>query len=186
GSTTTGQILTAMNPALAQAAYQSLMSTVYAIGSYLPECGACPGPVNWGGTPIWQQPQAYTVDDPDGPFSPGEADKAQPFNYPWYPPYTFPSDPTNPIEIPSNPAYTQATATLLAAGAWLGISLNTAPSDSGGNGLYEPPGSSVLTYLFTPQSQGGLGVYRPAFFESWPLGRVTCAYSDDGEGDPGP
>lgn len=181
GSATTGQILTAMNPALAQASYQSLMSTVYAIGSYYPVCGACPGPVNWGGTPIWQQPQAYTVNDPDGPFPPGAVDKAQPFNYPWYPPYTFPSDTNNTTQTP-----TQATATLLAANAWLGISLNTAPSDSGSNGLYEPPGSSVLAYLFTPQSQGGLGVYRPAFFENWPLGHVTCAWSDDGEGDPGP
>jgi hypothetical protein len=181
GSATTGQILTDMIPSISQAAYKSLMSTVYAIGSYYPVCNLCPGPVNWGGTPIWQQPQAYTVDDPDGPFPPGAVDKAQPFNYPWYPPYTFPSDTSNTTQ-----SATQATATLLAADAWLGISLNTAPSDSGSNGLYEPPGSSVLTYLFTPQSQGGLGVYRPAFFEGWPLGHVTCAWSDDGDGDPGP
>jgi hypothetical protein len=170
-----------MNPALAQAAYQSLMSTVYAIGSYVPVCYLCAGPANWGYTPIWQQPQSYTVDDPNGPFSPGQVPKAQPFNYPWYPPYTFPSDTNNTTQ-----SATQATATLLGAGGWLGISLNTAPSDSGSNGLYEPPSSSLLSYLFTPLLQGGLGVYRPAFFEGWPLGRVTCAWSDDGEGDMGP
>ncbi len=181
GSTNTGQILNAMIPDFQQAAYQSLMANGYAIGSYLPVCGACPGPTNWGYTPIWQQPQSYTVNDPDGPFSPGQADKAQPFNYPWYPPYTFPSDTSNPTQSP-----TQATATLLGAGGWLGISAITAPTDGGTNGLYEPPQAPLLAHLFTPRSQGGLGVYRPAFFEGWPLGRVTCGWSDDGEGDPGP
>ena len=108
------------------------MAAVYAIGSYVPFCYSCPAPVNWGGTPLWQQPQAYTVDDPGGPFSPGQVPKAQPFNYPWYPPYTFPSDSTNPVELPSNQAYTQATATLLADQAWLGISAQTSPADTTG------------------------------------------------------
>ncbi len=185
-SSATGRILQSMAPAIEQSYYQSLLAAVYAIGSYVPVCYLCPAPVNWGGTPLWQQPQAYTVDDPGGPFSPGAVPKAQPFNYGWYPPYTFPSDSTNPVEIPSNQAYTQATATLLAEQAWLGISAQTSPADSGPHGLYDPPALSILSHLFTPRSQGGLGVYRPAFFESWPFPRVTCAYSDDGDGDMGP
>jgi hypothetical protein len=159
---------------------------VYAIGTYFPDCSnVCHAGVVWGGTPIWEQPQAYEVWDANGPYCIFCDHSAQPFNYPWYPPYTYPNDPTNPIEVPSNPAYTQATATILGADQWLGISLQSSPSDSGGNGLYDPPPAAVLNRLFTPRSAegtGGLGVYRPAFFEGWPFPRVACGpshYSTD-------
>jgi hypothetical protein len=164
----TGRILQGISPAIEQSYYRSLMAALYAIGSYVPTA--------WGSTSIytWQQPPSYHVYDAGGPFPPGQNPIAIPFNYPWYPPYTFPTDPTNPIEAPSDPAYTQATPTLLADGSWLGISLQSSPSNSGPNGLYNPPDPSVLAHLFTPQSKGGLGVYRPAFFEGWPFPRVTC------------
>lgn len=50
----------------------------------------------------------------------------------------------------------------------------------------------ILPHLFTPRSETGpdgekgLGVYRPAFFESWPFPHITCGWSDNGAGDPGP
>ncbi len=176
----TGRILQGMSPAIEESYYRSLMAALYAVGRYVPS--------RWGSTSIyiWQQPQSYYVFDPGGPFPPGQNPAAIPFNYPWYPPYTFPTDPTNPIEVPSDPAYTQATPTLLADSSWLGISLQASPADSGRNGLYDPPAASVLTHLFTPLSQGGLGVYRPAFFEGWPFPRVTCGYSQTSGGSPGP
>jgi hypothetical protein len=34
--------------------------------------------------------------------------------------------------------------------------------------------SGITPNLFKPQSQGGLGIYRPEVFEAWPLPRVTC------------
>lgn len=180
----TGRILQAMAPAVEESYYQSLMSALYAIGAYYPFCYSCRGQVNWGQTPLWEQPQSYTVDDPDFPGI-GQQ-KVQPFNFPpWYPPYTYPTDSTNPAQVPSNPAYTEATATILADNTWLGISAKVAPADGGGNGLYQSPASSILSHLFSSRSAGGLGIYRPAFFESWPFPRVSCDISDDGSGDPG-
>jgi hypothetical protein len=188
GDTTTGQILNAMNPAIQQSYYRNMMAATYAIGSYVPICYLCPGPVNWGGTPLWQQPQNYTVNDPDLNTCWGCTDKAQPFNFPWYVPYTFPTDSTNPYSALGN-----GTNTILAGGDWLGISNINAPQDSGSNGLYQPPVSTVLGYLFAPLAPNkdgvglaSLGVYIPAFFEGWPFPRVVCGYSDDGSGDPGP
>ncbi|MGA8597666.1 MAG: hypothetical protein WB676_23375 [Bryobacteraceae bacterium] len=184
GDTTTSQVLSAMNPAIQESYYRNMMAATYAIGSYVPFCYLCPGPVNWGYTPLWEQPQSYTVDDPD---CPGCGVKAQPFNFPWYVPYTFPSDKTNPYSALGN-----ATNTILADGGWLGISQLSTPADSGPNGLYQPPASTILGYLFTPVSLNssgtlaGLGVYLPEFFEGWPFPRVTCGQSDDGSGDPGP
>lgn len=177
--TTAGTVLNAMAPNIEVAYYQSLMTTLYGIGSYLPECSnACPGQVNaplWGQQPIWQQPQAYLVFDDPGPFVFGDPNKsAQPFNYAsnsWYQPYTYPNDPANPATV--------ATSTLLGGYEWLGISLLASPTNSGLHGLYDPPAASVLTHLFTPRAQQGLGVYRPAFFEGWPFPRVTCGASHD-------
>jgi hypothetical protein len=180
GDTTTAQILNAMNPSIARSYYRSLMPAAYAIGSYVPQCYLCIGTANWGQTPLWQQPPSYTVDDPDYPCT-GCADKSSPFNYPWYIPYTFPSDSSNP-----NSAYGKATSTLLADSGWLGISAINTPQDSGSLAIYQPPGSALLIRLFTPVSQNGLGVYPPEFFEGWSFPRVTCGWSDDGSGDPGP
>jgi hypothetical protein len=183
-SKTIGEILTAMAPAIEQSYYQSLMAAIYAIGSYLPECihsiDAAVCPFDWGNTPLWMQPRAYWVYDPRGPFPPGAGHHSQPFFFPpWYPPYTFPGDMTNPTENPANPAHTQASATLLADNAWLGISLQSSPADSGLNGLYDPPDLGILASLFTPPSMGGKGVYRPAFFEGWPFPRVICDQSEE-------
>ena len=83
GDKTTASVLSAMNPAIKQSYYQSLMAATYAIGSYLPVCYLCPGPANWGKTPIWQQPRSYTVNDPDWPCF-GCTQRVQPFNFPWY------------------------------------------------------------------------------------------------------
>jgi len=178
-----------MQPAIETSYYRSLMAAVYAIGTYFPDCAnTCPAPLIWGQEPIWQQPQAYLVWDDDGPFCFFCPKPAQPFNYPWYPPYTYPTDPNNPVEIPSNPAFTEATATILGADQWLGISLQSSPSDSGSNGLYNPPPATVLNRLFTPLSSdgtGGLGVYRPAFFEAWPFPRVGCGPAHFSNGDIG-
>jgi hypothetical protein len=181
---TVGSILQAIGPNVEESYYESLMPAVYAIGGYYPDCSnECHAPLVWGQTPIWQQPQAYEVWDQGGPFCFFCDKSAQPFNYPWFPPYTFPTDPTNPIELPSNPAYTQATATILGADQWLGIAALNSPSDGGSNGLYIAPAASILSHLFTPRSQGGLGVYRPAFFEGWPFPRVTCGPSHYSNGD---
>jgi hypothetical protein len=177
-STTTSQILTAMSPAMEQSFYQSLLAALYAVGSYVPG-GWGLGP-SFGQTPIWQQPASYgaNADNSDGEFA------AQPFNISgdsWYVPYTYPTDPNSPYTDP-----TQPTSTLLGAGGWLGIGLQTDPGNptSGTGYLYQPPAVSISSHLFTPVSGGGLGVYRPAFFESWPFPRLTCDASSY-EGDPG-
>ena len=69
------------------------------------------------------------------------------------------------------------TSTLLGDGRWLGVGLQTDQPDGGDPGLYSRPDSGLLSNLFKPRSQGGLGVYRPAFFEAWPLPRIQCAPS---------
>ena len=176
GDTTTANILSAMNPAILESYYRVLMPAAYAMGRYVP--------ATWGQTPLSTQPQSYVVFDAEYPCT-GCADVAQPFNYPFYVPFTFPSDTNNP-----NAALGNGTNTLLADGAWLGISNINTPSDSGSQAIYQPPASTILGYLFTPLSLdssgnlAGLGVYLPEFFEAWPFPRVTCdvAWYD---GDPG-
>jgi hypothetical protein len=188
GDTTTANILKAMNPSILRSYYQSLMPAAYAIGSYVPQCYQCFGFPNWGSTPLWQQPRSYTAFDGDlstcgGPPFNQDSCSAEPFNFPWYVPYTFPTDTTNPYSALGN-----GTNTLLADGGWLGIGNLNTPSDPGSYGLYQPPASTLLGYLFTPLSgnPAGLGVYPPEFFEGWSFPRVTCGYSDDGTGNPGP
>lgn len=178
GDTTTAEILNAMNPAILQSYYRTLMPLAYAIGRYVPYA--------WGQTPLWQQPPTYVVYDPDLPcISTGCAGVAQPFNFPWYVPYTFPTDATNPYSALGN-----GTNTIFADESWLGISNINTPSNGGSNGLYQPPSSTILSYLFTPLSWDdsgnlvGLGVYLPDFFETWPFPRVTCDVAWF-EGDPG-
>ncbi len=184
GTSTAAAISQKMNPIILQSMYQSLMSAVYAIGSYLPNtpfnCSGNGGPNGWpvwGGTPLWQEPNAYAV--LDGAFTgcnAGLSPVVQPFNtiIPAYFPYTYPTDAANPYF--NDPR----TGTLLAYNSWLAISLQSSPSNSGRTGVYNPPDTSLLSTLFTPikfegnSNTGGLGVYRPAFFEGWSLPHVTC------------
>lgn len=170
-------MLQQMKVAVTEAAYQNVMAAAYAIGSYIPQTGGgCdsfgPYPV-WGKTPIYQQPWAYGA--LDGDFkgcNAGTTPVVQPFNSQvGYVPYTYPSDSANPYVNDAR------TATIMADGSWLGISLQTSPYSGGPAGAYNPPGETLLTNLFKPASQGGLGVYRAAFFEGWPFPRVTCSPS---------
>ncbi len=174
-STATSQMLQAMTPAVQQAVYQSIMPAAYGIGSYLPTArGACvnEGPLTiWGEHPLWQQPYGYVIYDNDFNGCPlGLPHTVIPFPpvRDLYIPYTYPNDPENPD------ANDPTTATILADHSWLGISTLTTPKNSGPSGHYNPPDAKVLTRLFTPLSQDGLGVYRPAFFEGWPFPHVTC------------
>lgn len=190
-TTTASEISARMNPAIKQAMYQSLMSAVYAIGSYVPNTsvncsGNGPWPV-WGtantsSTPFYQQPNAYGVEDVSfGGCARGATPVVQPFNSltnpPAYVPFTYPTDSLNPF------ANDTRTGTIMGPGSWLAISLQTSPYNSGGDGVYDPPAQSLLSTLFTPIGQTspsgapGLGVYRPAFFEGWPFPRVSCDLS---------
>jgi hypothetical protein len=175
---TTSQMLNNMDTAVKQAAYQSLLGAAYSIGRYLPQTGgSCfgnPAPV-WGQTPLYDQPWGYGA--LDGDFKGcnlGSIPIVQPFNATaaGYIPYTYPTDSTNPYVNDAR------TATIMADSAWLAISLQTSPYSGGSNGVYNPPGATLLSTLFTPVSQpGGLGVYRPAFFEGWPFPHFDCAPS---------
>lgn len=190
-TTTASAISSRLNPAIKQSMYRSLMSAVYAIGGYVPgsprNCsGNGPWPV-WGALKLWQEPNAYVVNDGSFSCGVGNGVTVQPFNVisPAYVPFTYPSD-------PDNTAYNSDThtGTIMASTQWLAISLQTSPKNSGPNGVYDPPDKSLLSTLFTPIGQtspegnAGLGVYRPAFFESWPFPRVTCdhSYGDSGQG----
>lgn len=175
---TTGQMLNNMEAPIKLAAYQNIMPAAYAIGKYIPgtgyrNCnGRGPWPI-WGQTPLYSQPWAYFVLDTNFPACPaGSTPTVQPFNSDLgYTPYTFPNDPGNPFAKSTN------TSTMMADGAWLGISLQTAQSNGGSTGAYFQPDSSLLSTLFKPVVEGGLGVYRPDFFEGWPFPHVTCDYS---------
>jgi hypothetical protein len=184
-ASTPGQISLAMEPAVKLSMYRNLMSAVYAIGAYVPNTsfncyGNGPNPV-WGQTPLWQQPRSYVVLDTNyNCGNAGNTPAVQPFAPPSaavYIPYTYPTDSANPF------ANDPHSATLLADGSWLAISLQTSPYDSGPNAHYDPPNPQLLSTLFTPvgqtspEGQPGLGLYRPALFEDWPLPRVTCGLS---------
>ena len=183
GASTASQISQAMTPAVKQSMYRSLMSSVYAIGSYLPNDSDWSP--SWGQTPLWSQPSAYYVYSPHGPIPSGNYQFVQPFHTQsvWYDPsfayvpFTYPTDSSNPW------LNDQRAATILADGSWLAISLQSSPMDAGSAGHYDPP-ETLLGTLFTPVSDGGLGVYRPEFYEGWPFPRVTCTQSG-GNGTPG-
>jgi hypothetical protein len=187
-TTATGQMLSQMQTAVKQAAYQNVMAAAYAIGKYLPRwtyqtCnGEGPWPA-WGQTPIYVQPWSYNVEDWSYKrcLNAGLEPTVAPFNSTaaGYIPYTYPNDPTNPYATDSS------TGTILADLGWLGISLQTSDSQGGEEGVYNPPDRSLLSNLFTPASQGGLGVYRPAFFEGWPFPHVTCLPAASGSGSIG-
>ena len=158
----TGTMLTSMTPAIRQAAYQNIMAAAYAIGSYMPD-------YKWGQFPLALQPQGYPVIvnrwSPSTPIS-------YPFYIPGYIPYTYPNDPGNQW------ASDTRTATAMTDGGWLGISaLNTPVNGTTDNFQYSPPSEDLRTLLFKPVWNDGLGVYRPAFFNSWPFPRVTCGLS---------
>lgn len=169
------KILQVLAPAISQAAYQVLMPGAYAIGKYVPWTQGCAG--YWNTLPVANQPCGYAVID--GRPSPGIA-TARPFNLPNYVPYTYPSDTSNPYQKDYR------TATIISDSAWLGISaLNTPVVQPNDGYLYSPPDSTLLTKLFKPVSEGGLGVYRPAFFNDWAFPQITCNNSFDGGGDVG-
>ncbi len=168
GQSTASDISLRMNPAVKQGMYQSLMSAVYAIGSYLP---TTPSTVSngWGYYPLARQPNAYRVlVNRSSPYTP----LSQPFDIPAYIPYTYPTDTGN--QWADDPR----TATLLSDYSWLGISaINTPVTGTTDNFQYQPPTEDLRTQLFNPVSKGGLGVYRPAFFHSWAFPRVNCDLS---------
>ena len=162
GSSTTGQVLQAFAPSIEQGYYRSLMPAEFAIGSYVP--------------PDFQRPSSYVsciatyVDIlghefylPQHPFQSS------------YATYTDPSDP----HLDPDPG----TQTLRGYdGVWRGISRRDTPAytlpDSFGNyPQYSPPVSSFMAHLFLPISQGGLGVYRPDFFEGWAFPSAYCSPS---------
>ena len=172
-----GQLLNAMQIAVKQAAYQNVMPAAYAIGRYLPQTayncfGTGPNPI-WGQFPLYAQPRSYVV--LDGSYNCGNLGNTPavtpfaPQGLGLYIPYTYPNDPGNPFSNDQSPS-----ATLLADGGWLAISLQTSPGNSGAGAHYDPPSGPFLANLFTSVSAGGVGVYRPAFFEGWPFPRVTC------------
>ena len=168
-TTATGQILNQMATAIQQAAYQNIMAAAYAIGSYFPDSGTAQG-WGWGQLPLSAQPYAYVViENRNAPSLP----VAHPFYVPPYFPYTYPNDPGN--EWANDPR----TTTLMTAGQWLGISqLNTPVTGPSDDFRYQPPSEDLARLLFNPAwMQGNLGVYRPAFFNSWPFPRVACTPS---------
>ncbi len=178
----TGSMLQPLQTAMEVPMYQSLMSAVYSIGSFLPnDTDWVP---SWGQTPLYGQPSAYYVYSPNGPIPKGQDQFVQPFHTAsiWYDPsfayvpFTYPTDSTNPW------LNDQRTATLLADSSWLAISLQSSSVDAP-SGHYDPP-ETLLGMLFQPISKEGLGVYRPAFFEDWPFPRFTCTPSG-GNGSPG-
>lgn len=191
-----------MNPPVKQAMFRSLLPNLYSVASYMPQCnpnrpditnaglsGRCLN--GWGtDTSIWAQPWAYIADTPYGwnfglwaPFLFGVAAQYQVF-----PPYTFPTDTSNPAMVQSNPAYNLGTGTMMAENGWLAIGVRNQDYDTQTKAYSGAPGN-VLQYLFKPvqwngaENIGGLGVYRPAFFESWPFARAYCDTSADASTD---
>lgn len=173
--TTEAQILQGLSPAFNVSFYQSLMSSIYAIGLYKPACpplgfpAPCNG-VSWAQFPIFLQPANYWAYKITA--SPPSVSYRHPFL--GYAQYTYPGD-TAFASTDISP-----TQTLFADNGWQGISLQSTPPEGDVNGLYDPPGQSVMSGLFTPISKGGMGVYRAEFFEGWPFPHVTCADSTVG------
>ena len=169
GTGDSSTILTNMMPAIDQAAYQAIMSGAYAIGSYMPNANPnWTGHLGWGLTPLSRQPYGYmTIQNGTGGTTPTN----NPFDIPAYIPFTYPTDTSN--QWYNDPR----TSTLMSYNTWLGISqLDTPSIGSTGGFQYQPPKPETLTFLFTPAWNWpkGAGVYRPAFFNSWPFHRVAC------------
>ena len=151
-SSTTAQLLRGMRPAIEQSYYQALMPTVYALGYYQPMLGSTAWPTD---------PHAYVSYATD---SGGFLLDVKPFGSN-YAPYTYPTDPN----LYPDPG----TQTLWGGRGWWGISRRDTPTISL-NAQYSPPTNTFMAHLFLPVARGGLGVYRPAFFEGWPLPRIIC------------
>jgi hypothetical protein len=174
-SNATGLMLNQLTPAIREAAYQNLMAAAYAIGSYYPNTPR--DGHGWGLYPVSRQPHGYVVivnrRAPSVPTS-------TPFNIPSYIPFTYPTDLGN--QWASDPR----TSTLLTDNAWLGISaLNTPAVGTFDEFQYSPPSEALRSLLFNPLWKDGLGVYRPAFFHSWPFRRVKCDPSFGNRGNGG-
>jgi hypothetical protein len=164
----TGEILNQLTPIIQQASYQNIMAAAYAIGFYLPNSDDGSGWV-WGKFPLSRQSHGYEVEVNRScactPIS-------HPFDIPAYIPFTYPGDPGNLW------ADDPRTKTLLTDGGWLGISgLGTPVNGTTDDFQYQPPSEPLQTLLFNPVWKQGLGVYRPAFFNSWPFPRLTCVPS---------
>jgi hypothetical protein len=170
GTGTTSTILENMDSPIREAAYQNLMPAAYGIGRYFPDSATNQG-WTWGVIPLTGQPYAYIVQVNEN--SPG-VPVSHPF---WLPAYSVYSNPTD--FATSGFANNPGTGTILADGGWLAISaLNTPKFGTNESFQYQPPDQSLLATLFQPVSQnGGLGVYRPDFFEGWSFPRVQCDQS---------
>ena len=153
-SSSTGIILQGMKPVVEQSYYQALLPAVYALGFYVPAGDGWPtDPHNYS---------AYC----------GHINCDHPFGSN-YAPYTYPSDPhLYPDE---------GTQTMWAGNGWWGISKRDSPNTRAPDWGYQysPPINTFMAHLFLPQAQGGLGVYRPAFFETWLQARITCLPTKD-------
>ncbi len=153
-SSSTGIILQGMKPVVEQSYYQALLPAVYALGFYVPAGDGWPtDPHNYS---------AYC----------GHVNCDHPFGSN-YAPYTYPSDPhLYPDE---------GTQTMWAGNGWWGISRRDSPNTRAPDWGYQysPPINTFMAHLFLPQAQGGLGVYRPAFFENWLQARITCLPNKD-------
>jgi hypothetical protein len=161
-------MLNKLTPIIQQASYQNIMAAAYAIGFYLPNSYYDDG-MGWGKFPLSRQPHGYEVEVNRScvctPLS-------HPFDIPAYIPFTYPKDPGN--QWADDPR----TKTLLTDGGWLGISgLGTPVNGTTDDFQYQPPSEPLQTLLFAPVWNMGLGVYRPAFFNSWPFPRLTCVPS---------
>jgi hypothetical protein len=177
-SSATGLMLNQLSVGIRRASYENIMAAAYAIGSYLPNSpSVLSNGWGWGLYPLLVQPYGYRVavnrESPSIPLS-------SPFYQPNYIPYTFPNDPGNGY------ANDPRTATLLSENQWLGISQQDSPAfGTFDDYQYQPPSEDVRTLLFDPVYKGGLGVYRPEFFNRWAFPRLNCAQAWSGGGSVG-
>lgn len=171
-TTTTGMVLNQMSVGIRQAAYQSIMPAVFSVANYLPNSpSGLSGAANWGNTPLYQQPSSYIVGDsrscPCVPIS-------KPFSS--FVPFTYPSDAGNPSVNDSR------TQTLMGLGAWLAVARQDSPASGGSDDYqYTAPTADLMGKLFAPVWNGGLGLYRPVFFERWAFPRLACTAAFNGE-----
>lgn len=172
GPTTTGLVLNQMTVGIRQAAYQSIMPAVFSVANYLPNSpSGLSGAANWGNTPLYQQPSSYIVGDsrscPCVPIS-------KPFSS--FVPFTYPSDAGNPSVNDSR------TQTLMGLGAWLAVARQDSPASGGSDDYqYSAPSADLMGKLFGPVWNGGLGLYRPVFYERWAFPRLACTAAFNGE-----
>lgn len=171
-TTTTGRLLNQMTVGVRQAAYQSLMPAVFSVANYVPNSpSGLSGAANWGNTPLYQQPTSYVV----GVSRPCACvPTSRPFSS--FVPFTYPSDAGNPS------ANNSQTQTLMGMGAWLAVARQDSPSSGGSDDFqYTAPTATLMGKLFGPVWNGGLGLYRPVFYERWAFPRLACTTAFNGE-----